>query len=89
MDQRPSRSYYEPRRHNISQVASLGKKWIVIRSAAIIIDAENHSRVIRRRTAEIVLQLAIVIQVADDNIQFAIGAKGHGAAIVIGPWRHK
>lgn len=46
------------------QVASLGKKWIVIRSAAIIIDAENHSRVIRRRTAGIVLQLVIVIQVA-------------------------
>src|SRR5215831_10683703 len=69
----------------LSQVSALGKERVVARGTAIIIDAKNHSCVIRSCTARDILQLSIAVQLSDYDIELTIGTKRHRTAIMVRP----
>jgi len=58
-------------------------EWIARGSRTVVVEPQNHPGVVRRRAAGIVLQLAVAVQVADDNVKLSVGSEENDTTVVV------
>ena len=55
--------------------AGLRRERVIGRSAAVLVDPKDRARIVGGRPAREVLQLAVTVEIADDNIELPSGPK--------------